>query len=1484
MPEALDDALGIVNTPIAGEVKNPENNKPLDTTLGGAPVSFRRFNDTGAMRQAIFDRVQKAVSESYPKENDRYALQLTNVRYSKPKEYTLADQKQALNRGQSLYWPLKGTWSLLDKANNKVVEQKESVVAHVPYATQRGTFIQKGSEYTVTNQMRLRPGVYARQKESGELEAHFNVKPGTGVGFKIEMEPATGIFRMNAGQASLKLYPILKAMGVTDKALESAWGRDLVNVNRESADSRALFRAYKKLAQLRTRQEIGENPTAADMGSAIRDAFERMELDEETTSSTLGKGHKNVTTDTLIGSAQKLLKISRQEAETDDRDSLAFQTFHTPDDFFEERVRKDAGNVGKKLLWKVTNKGNLASIPSSALNDQMQAVFLSSGLAQPLEEINPLEINDQMERVVRLGEGGMGSLDVVPADSRNVQPSHFMFIDPIRGPESAKLGIDSRITRNTVKGSDGKIYTRMLDKSGKERMIDPVTAASSIVAFPGEMARKTKKVRAMIKGKTVGYVDRKEVDFVAPSSQEMFGAGSNLVPMISAIKGGRLLMGGKISNQALPLEGAESPLVQGAVDDFGDMSFEDELGERVGAVRATGAGKVISRTKDHVTVKYNDGSKKKYDLYNNFGFNRKTFIHNTPVVNVGDTVKPGDLIARSNYTDDKGTLAVGKNLRTAYVSYKGYNYDDGIVISESAAKKLSSEHMYNNEMDVTKDIITGKNPYISRYPGKFNREQLDRMDDNGVIKVGTKVSEGDPLILGVKKLRPSATLMKGARKDYFGDNAVTWDHRSPGVVTDVEKSKNGWNVSVKAYSPMKLADKLSGRYGDKGTIAKIVPDDRMLRDKDGKPFDVLLSPLGIISRVNPAQMIEAQLAKIARKTGKPYKMPSFSDDSYIDFVRKELAKHGLKDTEDVFDPEDGDRKIPKVFTGERFMMKLHHTAESKGAGRGSGAYTSENVPAKGGPTGAKRIGGMEISALVSHGASEVLRDAKIVRGQRNDDYWKAFKLGLTPKTPGRPFVYDKFLASLQAAGINVDRDGDNVNIFAMTNDDVKALTSHKIENAETLDQNTLKPIPGGLFDYTKTGGPAGNRFAYIQLKEAIPNPVMEDPIRYMLGLTKNKYRDVIAGKELIEGNRGAAAIKHALQKLNVDKEIEKYRTIISSGKKSARNNAVKTLKYLEYVKRKKLRPADFMLDRVPVLPPVFRPVTQMDNGVPLVSDPNYLYKDLFDANKDYEAMSKVVDDDQLTDERMRVYDAFRAVSGLGDPVNVKTQEKGVRGILKNIFGGSPKFGMFQRRVLGMAVDTVGRSVISPNPKFNMDEVGLPINQAWEIYQPFVIRDMVKRGHKPTDAVKHVKNKSDQAFEALQRVTGERPLIINRAPTLHRYSMMAAWPKLVKGDTLQISPVVTPGFGADFDGDTMQYHVPVSQEAVMEAVDKMMPSRNLLSTSDFRTHYHPRMEYLQGLYFASKSKTDKAPRVFRNKVDIIRAFKNGEIALGDRIKL
>ena len=359
---------------------------------------------------------------------------------------------------------------------------------------------------------------------------------------------------------------MLKALGANDKQLREAWGNEIYQANADTDDPSHLDKIFNRIGK----SKPGDIVTPESRKKSVIEAMSKMEMDPEVNARTLGSPFANVSADSIIAATKKLLAVHRKEQDPDDRDAMSYQSMVGPEDLFSERV-KVAHRVMRPLLWKASFKKNLSSFGPGFLDSQINGAIMTSGLGQPLEEVNPADLLNQITRVSRLGEGGLPSLQSVPEEARNVQPSHFGFIDPLLTPESLKVGVDSRIAINSRKGIDGKVYGSFRDvNTGEDAWRTPQELAGSAIAFPNQMADKTKdKIAALVDGK-IKYVDRKDVNYELPRMESSFNHLANMVPLKSATKGQRVMMGARMLTQALPLQNPEAPYVQSGMPDEDD--------------------------------------------------------------------------------------------------------------------------------------------------------------------------------------------------------------------------------------------------------------------------------------------------------------------------------------------------------------------------------------------------------------------------------------------------------------------------------------------------------------------------------------------------------------------------------------------------------------------------------------------------------------------------------------------------------------------------------------------------------------------------------------------------------------------------------------------------------------------------------------------------------------------------------------------------
>lgn len=623
-----------------------------------------------------------------------------------------------------------------------------------------------------------------------------------------------------------------------------------------------------------------------------------------------------------------------------------------------------------------------------------------------------------------------------------------------------------------------------------------------------------------------------DVDYELQDPNSFFSTHANAIPLPSAVQGPRVFYGARFFEQALPLLNHEAPLVRNKETESG-RSFDYVLGEAVGARRSKWEGVVDKITPDEIILRTPDGKKQVQELYNLFPGNRKTLTHNTPMVKPGQVVKPGDLLAKSNFTDDEGRMAIGMNARIGLVPYKGASMDDALVISQSFANRMISEHAETVEQEKDESLKQGRNHYVALFPKKFKEDQLANIGDDGIVKPGTILNPGDPILLQTKprtfsSANEGVSRLSRSMRFVRRDAATVWDGEDPAEVLEATRTRDGGvKVFLRYNSPTRPGDKLVLRAGNKQTVSKIVPDDQMPRTEDGRPLDVLLNQLGLPSRENASSFYELLLGKVAAKTGKPYTLPPFPPDgkSWWQFVEEELVNNGVSPTERVYDPSD-DRWLDNPITvGNGHILKLHHMAAHKLSSRGQSGYSLDQQPLKGGGGGggAQRLSGLEMNVLHSSGARGVQKEAILLRGEKRDDYWRQLRANRSLPQLDKPFVWHKFLALLGGAGVNVkDLNHGRLRLTPMTDKELDSRQPISIQNDALVDLSTFEAKPGGLFDPQLV---RDKKWGQIELPFPVVNPSYEETIRTLLGLTSKEFDELLEKEDEAEENNLTPAVR-----------------------------------------------------------------------------------------------------------------------------------------------------------------------------------------------------------------------------------------------------------------------------------------------------------------------------------------------------------------------
>lgn len=985
-------------------------------------------------------------------------------------------------------------------------------------------------------------------------------------------------------------------------------------------------------------------------------------------------------------------------------------------------------------------------------------------------------------------------------------------------------------------------------------------------------------------GKLKRVASSLKAKYTIPDPSDFFSPVTNLIPGLSSVSGARVLIGDKSSLQAMTLVNREAPLIQPAPKGKKE-SFSSQFGKLV-TVNSTVSGKVVKIDEDSIDVKDSAGKIHEHEKYSNYIVGRESYIHHTPVVKVGDTVKEGQLLATSNYSDDKGSLALGMNLKTAVMPFRSLNFEDALVISESAAKKLEGEQLIPIRLELGRGLTSDKDKFISLFPNKYYNEQLTNIDANGVVKRGITLNNGDPVILAMqpkslKSLDIQLGKLSKVIRNAFSDSSVAWEYEYPGVVTDVSVTAKIISVTVKTKRPMSFGDKLNMPFGAKGVV-HITPDTQMPQGEDGKPVDVLLNSMSITSRVAPGLVNTIGLGKLAQKKGKPLNMTAFTKGSAVQKVIDALDKNGIKDTEKLYDPESG--KHIDVLTGPLYFNRLHHIAEDKVSSRSSAtSYDINMQPSKAGSDEkAKRIGNLATTVALSNDAKAVLRDIATVRSTKNDEFWTALKLGHTPPPPKVPFIFNKFISHLKGAGVNVVQDGSKFHIMPQTDKDITALSSGEIKEplGYKLKKDQLVHEDGGLFDPTLIGI-YGDNYNHIQLNHKVPNPMAEEHLRKLLKMTKVKYDEAAYSGKLDKDLEG----------IDLDSKITELKNFIATKRKSGRDDAVKALSFLTMLKQNNLKLSDMMLSKIPVIPAQYRPV-MIQGDQALTADVNELYKDLMLVNKSLGEAKEIegLDPELLSSAKQQVYGGVKAIYGLGDPIKQKSVEKGFKGLLATALGlqgGSAKESMFQAKVVNKPIDLVGRAVLLPDSNLDLNQASIPQQVAWSIYSPFIIRRLVRQGIPATKAREYLEHKHPLAHAALQEEMLDRPGIVTRDPQLSKYNFQGMYLKTnpdPKDFSIKLNPLVFKGYGGDSDGDQLNVQLPATDDAKEEIKEKLLPEKNLIYHRTFQPIYTPSNEAATGLFAASFEDNKNSPKKYQSVDAVVKDFLAGKIDVGDRVEI
>ena len=1616
------------------------------------------------------NRIMEIISSTTPiKSSEGVTLSVEDVTFEEPKE--LSDiylQTEMKYQGKkSLTGNIKGR--IVIRAKNGSILSKGGIMnlVPIPCVTDRDTYIINGVEKNILSQLRLKPGSYTNKvTQSSEVKTNIMFDNNVGSSYVppvvVKFSPITNDFKITVGGKKKENFNginFLRNVGFKDAEILNMMGNDYVADavmskydKRENKNINTVYKAFTGKTSTETPDKtklmledyLKENAKFGSGESTIKDSL-------DVDSSYLNK-------DVLFKAVKKTFGVSKNEVNEDDKDDLRFKDVYDDNDFIIEEFKKDWDmflDKSKAVLATSSNNINYTDIRAvTKLNKSIDKFFSSSDLVQTPEETNPLFMSALSRKITQLGTGGMSS-DAARNEfsARNLATGSAGRIDPVETPESGNIGLVQHMTQNAeiINKTIVAKYFRVkngiasTDESNVVKLTPSQEYNEKIAFYDTRNIKKANGKIGFVKGMVAcrykGEIDEfpiTEITYMDTSPTNILGYTSNMVPFVSHNDGSRTLMGDAMQKQAIVLKNREAPIVSTMYDD--DKSYEDVLGEKFGKpVKSNVNGTIEKIENNKIFIKDDKGVIHKNDYYHYFPLNQ-SYINNELKVKVGDTVKQGDMLAEGWQTKD-GKLALGLNARIGYIPYKGYNYEDGIVISESFARKMVTEEVDDQIIDIPKGWKGGRGSNVLReiFDGGYSTkgEIRSNLDADGIIKVGTYVKAGSILAACLRPLPDRkdkdvsiSDLVKisSKMKYVFEPLKISSSSYAEGKVERImivtgqnNSSSQQIVVTLSVSKPLKIGDKIAGRHGNKGTITKILSDDVMPVAQDGKPIEVMYSPLAIPSRKNLGQLFEVNAGLIAEKTGKKFNLQNFNHNE------KEKVLNGLKE----IGVSDGKMNVTlkerqadgtildiktenPVTVGNMYMMKLKHKVDDKIQSRSNIETPVSNkthMPSKlvgsgqGEMHNPQSLGEMEMRALQAHGAVwNVLENSTIKSdggGGREDrialfnaianndfsdlqtsttpeslnvlsDSLKALGLKMRPMQNGKDV--ESFNEVYNGMGLDMMKSSEILKIIGKG----KEVTQPKLFNIKNIEKDEPKSksnskkskntaeddvaYPGGLMDESifGTGKEAEDRqkWGYVKLATPIPNPIFMknreynpysiltnrsiaelqaltngkkviiiDPKKYsgfeslpadvrkgyieevQESIKKAGYKpgQLVDPKELqtaintygeILWKAGGEGIQDLLDKVDLNESIETAKKDLDSAKGDNIDIAYKRYKVLLNLKEKGMQPSDLMMHYVPVAPLYLRPISKGkdDKKTIIRDDLNDLYANLIKANSPLAKVSAETGFDLYKTQTVEnaakvsanIYKRLSDITGETQGKDIKTGKE-LRGI-KSALGN--KEGLIRGSMLGKRVDFSGRSVIGVDPELNIDEVGIPLDMAKYLYRPFIIKDLVSKGYAASTfkASKKWEKLDDDTKEVINEIAKDRPVILNRQPSLHKFSIQAFKPIIKEKQdgevvrSIHLNPLVVTGFNADFDGDQMSVHVPITEAAKNEAKNIMMPSENLINPTNGSMVVEIRHEMLLGIYYLTiKNKTPEGNGImYSNYFELRKDYKEGK--LGARTKV
>ena len=1012
--------------------------------------SYQWFLDTGL--KEVFKEISPIEDFS-----ENLVLEFVDYHLEDP-QYTV---QACRDRDDTYSAPLQVKVRLINKETGEVKEQ-EVFMGDFPLMTDKGTFIINGAERVVVNQLVRSSGVYFDDErvKDGRRLINGSIIPNRGAWIEFEYDKKRIISVRVDRTRKMPSTVLFRALGYgTDQELLTLLGEHEVildTLERDNTDSRdeALIELYKKLRP-------GEPPTVESAENLIESLFfdhkrydlaavgrykvnKKLNLD-------IDPDRKYLHEKDIIETAKYIVKLidNDPDAYIDDIDHLSIRRLKTVGELLQNQFRIGLSRMERVVRERMTIQDIDVVTPQALINTRpvvasIQEFFGSSQLSQFMDQTNPLAELQHKRRLSALGPGGL-SRERAGFDVRDVHHTHFGRICPIETPEGPNIGlIGSMVTYARTnkfgfletpyrKIEDGRVTDTIEYLSADEEDKQTIAQINNDLDEDGTIL--SEHILARHRG-DIFETTTDNIDYMDVSSKQLVGVSAAMIPFLENDDANRALMGANMQRQAVPLLKSDAPIVA--------TGIEHKTAKDSGLVIvAENSGTVTKVTSQKILVKTDQGNVERYDIMKFKRSNQGSCMNQKPIVSKGERVEEGQIIA-DGPSVDQGEMALGRNSLIAFMTWEGYNYEDAILISEELVKEdaFTSIHIEEHEAEA-RDTKLGPEE-ITRDIPNVGESALKDLDERGIIRVGAEVSEGDILVgkvtpKGETELSAEERLLRaifGEKAREVRDTSLKVPHGEEGIVVDVkvfsreqgDELKPGVNKLVRVYIATKrkiaVGDKLAGRHGNKGVISRILPKEDMPFLPNGDPVEIVLSPLGVPSRMNLGQVLETHLGMAAKALGLHVETPVFNGATEEE-VEDMLEKAGLdRDGKTkLYDGRNGKSFDSRVTVGYMYILKLHHLVDDKIHARSTGPYSLVTQQPLGGKAqfGGQRFGEMEVWALEAYGASYTLQEMLTVKSDdvvgRVKTYESIVKGDNVPE-PGIPESFKVLIKEMQSLALD----------------------------------------------------------------------------------------------------------------------------------------------------------------------------------------------------------------------------------------------------------------------------------------------------------------------------------------------------------------------------------------------------------------------------------------------------------------------------------